>query len=686
MTSYRNRTLCTLCGSLVVVCSTMASGSESPVTHEVDTLPKIIVHAARPVARIGGSAAVEMDVDSLPLPAAPTVEELSRALPHLHVRTNSRGEAEISARGSESRQVAVLVDGVPITLAWDARADLSAIPANAVRDVTFTRGLSSMLYGPNVLGGIVEIGIARNSYQPDRQTARISIGADDNGSLGSAISTAVPLTSSSGEWLFRGGLGYRDSPGDPRAHGVDEPVPTDNDLRLNTDFRNVDAFAALRYRSTKGHWFSASGIEAYRERGIAAELGLADDDARLWRYPDIANIISALSAGTGPRHSPLGGQVSFESTIGYSRVRTDINSYATRAYDEVVGFENGRGRTATLRMLANHSLGSRGQLSFALTGADIGHRELIPAGEFEYQQRLASIGVESAWIVRVSNGVIRRLSVTAGAAYDRASTPKSGGRDSQDPLSELGARFGMTAVVGDNEQTTVHAGISRRGRFPALRELYSGALNRFVVNPELEPEKLLTIEAGQTTRLPKGELQTVLFHSLLKDAIVRVTLDDGTNRFQRVNRNELRSTGIELQGIYRTGHLELTCDATWQSVDLTDTDAARTNRPENLPELFGGGAARFPIIVGLIGDVHVRHTGEQFGIDGSTGNDVALDPQTIVNVALLRRWKLPVSWFGGVLSGAEARAALENVADAALYDAVGLPRPGRRLRVEFVLN
>lgn len=87
-------------------------------------------------------------------------------MPHLHVRTNSRGEAEISTRGSDSRQVAVLVDGVPLTLAWDARADASVIPSSAPQEPTFTRGLSSMLHGPNVLGGVVEVKVGSAAGAP----------------------------------------------------------------------------------------------------------------------------------------------------------------------------------------------------------------------------------------------------------------------------------------------------------------------------------------------------------------------------------------------------------------------------------------------------------------------------------------------------------------------------------------
>ncbi|CAN5846892.1 hypothetical protein BH23GEM9_BH23GEM9_04470 [soil metagenome] len=118
------------------------------------------VHGARSLTTVGGSSVLELMLDSLQLTAAPTLEDVLREIPMLHVRTNSRGESEILARGSESRQVAVLVDGVPLTLNWDARADVSMIPASAPGELAFTRGLGSMLYGPNVLGGVIELTIA----------------------------------------------------------------------------------------------------------------------------------------------------------------------------------------------------------------------------------------------------------------------------------------------------------------------------------------------------------------------------------------------------------------------------------------------------------------------------------------------------------------------------------------------
>ena len=65
------------------------------------------------------------------------------------------------------------------------------------------------------------------------------------------------------------------------------------------------------------------------------------------------------------------------------------------------------------------------------------------------------------------------------------------------------------------DATRLHVGMSRKVRFPSLRELYSGALGRFVPNPNLKPEVLGALEAGLTgTGVGLGgrlEAQAVIF-------------------------------------------------------------------------------------------------------------------------------------------------------------------------------
>jgi len=640
-------------------------------------IPEILIQAPRPITTVGGASALEVSVDSLALPAAATFEQALRELPMVHVRTNSRGEAEISTRGSDSRQVAVLVDGVPLSLAWDARADVSVIPATALREIVYTRGLSSMLYGPNVLGGVIETSVGRSESQPESHSVELTTGADNLGGHGSTITTAFPFQSGRGQWLARAGVGYRNSPGQPLADGVVEPLSNDDDLRSNTDADNVDGFVALRHRTRGGAWLSFSGSSFREERGIAAELGV--DDARFWRYPHVSRTLAVVSAGTGDRTSPFGGRGDIEASLGLDRGRTEIDSYTSRAYDELDGFEDGKDRTLTVRLLADQSLGRRGELRGAFTLANIRHEEIIPDGEFTYRQRLWSAGGENIWrLIDGRSGAINSLSVSAGGAYDVGETPETGGREALDRISEWGGRVGMSlGVAGGN--TVVHAGASRRGRFPSLRELYSGALNRFVPNPDLVPEKLVALEAGVTTRVGNGEIQAVAFRHVVTDAVVRITLED--RRFMRVNRNELESAGVELLCSQAIGPVALSGNLTLQNVDLTDTEADETHKPENLPEAFGGVGARFPLLLGARGGAEARYTGSQFCIDPGTGEDAELDSGAIVGGYIARAWPFgaaPASTFSQI----EARLAIDNAGDRALYDQCGLPQPGRRVRFE----
>lgn len=643
-------------------------------------IPEMRIRATRPVTTVGGSSAIEVSLDSMRLRPAPSVGEVLRELPTVHVRTNSRGESEISVRGSESRQVAVLVDGIPLTLGWDARTDVSVLPATAVQQITLVRGLSSVLYGPNVLGGIVDMEVAEGRVPAATTSFDLFAGVDHTGGYSTAATLTAPFETGGGRWLLRAGGGYRDAPGDPLARGVSEPVQTaDDDLRLNTDLTNVDGFFSLRYEDEGRAWFSVTGSGFRAERGIAAELGV--EEPRLWRYPHIRRRIAVASAGTGDRATPL-GRGDLELSIGLDDGRTEIDSYTSRAYDELDGFENGDDRTWTVRALGDHTLGGRADLRTALTYADILHDADIDGERATYQQRLWSLGGETIFrLLERGGGGLSSLQLSLGGAIDRATTPQSGGRAPLEALTDWGARAGMSAVVSGGN-VLLHAGVSRRARFPALRELYSEALNRFEPNPDLRPERLVAFEAGATTRVGRGELQAVGFHHRLSGAIRRITLESGKR--QRVNADALRSTGIELLGSQEVGPLSLGGDLLLQTVELLDPGTSDSTEPENLPELEWGLEGRLPFGPGLEATLGTRYTGSQFCLDPDTGGDRELDGGARIDAGLAKSFSFG-SGRTAAFSGLEVSAFAENIGDIALYDQCGLPRPGRLVGVQVKL-
>jgi iron complex outermembrane receptor protein len=283
--------------------------------------------------------------------------------------------------------------------------------------------------------------------------------------------------------------------------------------------------------------------------------------------------------------------------------------------------------------------------------------------------------------------------VSGGIVRDASSTPESGGRTPLGELSLTGWRLGSTFMLQD--AVRLHASASRRARFPALRELYSGALNRFDPNPDLRPEQLLGFEAGATVTSEAAAragltLQTVAFHHRLDDAVVRVTLPN--RRFRRVNRDEIRSTGVELLAGWTPaslGGVSFTGDLLAQQVKVYDiTLAAGTpneRKPEHQPQTRGSFDVGVPLPYGVRANALARYTGRQYCQHPDLGRLVTLGAQATGDAALSKSWSFGRS-ATRLLRTLQATIAMDNVTDATVYDQCGLPQPGRTVRVGFQLR
>jgi iron complex outermembrane recepter protein len=680
--------------TLITVLGAGMSGAQEPrdttAPPTADTAARrvsaVVVTGVRTPAAVGGASAVVLRLDSLRASPAPVLEQALRELPFVLVRQNSRGEMELSVRGSDSRQAAVMVDGVPLTLGWDHRADPSLVPLSGVQHIVVVRGLSSLLYGPNVLGGVVDLGIGRaaggvtsvGSPQPE---AWLGTGVDQYGGRVLSAGGAAPLRAGgAGSLLLRAGGAYRQRDGFRVTAAANDPTAVD-ELRTNSDLRHVDGFASLRWQGPAGRHLGLTATGYRAERGVPPELHL--QEPRLWRYPDQSRVLAALFAGTGVVATPAGSG-SLETTVGYSEGHLEIESFRDRTYTTLDTRELGDERVVTGRLVAAHSLVGGGEVRAALTGGEVRYEETLGAEPpSNYRQRLWSAATEAQW------PVLSRAVVSGGVAYDVATTPETGGKPALGRLAAWGWRLGGTARASD--VLRLHASMSRRSRFPALRELYSGALDRFQPNPSLRPERLTGAELGATldAAARRATMQGVLFHHRLTDAVVRTTVPD-TRLFVRVNRDEIRSSGAELLASWTSSPaaparaVSLTGDVLAQHVRVRDRVAAAERRPEHQPEVRGSLELGVPLPLAARGTAAARYTGTQYCVHPDAGTQVRLGAQTEGNLAAERRWLLGRG--AGLLESVRALVALDNVNDATVYDQCGLPQPGRTLRIALQLR
>ena len=652
-------------------------------------LDGIRVVAGRRLTVTGGVGVVEMRLDSMSSVPIPTLEQALREMPLVRVRNNSRGEAQPSLRGATDRHIAVLVDGVPLTLGWDHRTDLSIIPLTAARSVHLLRGLSSVLYGPNVLAGVVSIDVARGVERLEAPPpATLSAAFNDNGGVILGGTVARSLESGGGQWLVQGGGGFRDRPGvsipsgDSEILGDPALLSADGDLRLNSDARHTDAFVSVRHQGDEGGWMSLTSSGFRVERGVPPETHEAEP--RLWRYPDQKRVITAVSGGTGRKETGW-GMGDIEASLGLDFGSFRIQQFDAPTYESVIDEEEGDDKAVTLRVLGTHSIGETGDLRTALTYGDVSHTERTGAsGVRDFRQRLWSLGSEVEWRFDDLPGweSLGATQLNMGLSVDGTDTPESGGDPPRGRMGDWGGRLGLSSLTGGGF-LLLHGGVSRRARFPSLRELYSDALGRFIPNPDLAPEVLTGMELGLTWDLPGIDLQVVGFHQVLSDGIVRIAVQtsEGSKR-QRVNRDRIRSTGLEMVASGGWRGLQYSGDLTLQQAWQIEDDSGVKTRPEYEPGVVGGlmVAASTPGEFRLSGGY--RFVGTQFCLNADSPSMDKLRETHRFELQLRRLFA-----FEGrsALANVDALVAVTNLTDNAIFDQCGLPQPGRTFRIQLRL-
>ena len=171
------------------------------------------------------------------------VRNVAEALEHmtgLSGSTGSRNEHMIWVRGYNQAQTLVLVDGIPVADPYSGEVDLGRIPVSDVARIVATRSGASPVYGPNALGGVINIVTFQgNTGRVTEADLRLS----DNDTILGHASTGG--RSGSMDWYVGAGIGESDGYGlsdDFQAQSYE-----DGDLRVNSDYQTLSFSGRLGF-------------------------------------------------------------------------------------------------------------------------------------------------------------------------------------------------------------------------------------------------------------------------------------------------------------------------------------------------------------------------------------------------------------------------------------------------------
>ncbi|MBN2895499.1 MAG: TonB-dependent receptor [Campylobacterales bacterium] len=485
-----------------------------------------------------------------------------------------RAESTLYIRGFDARRIGVFIDGIPIYMPYDGNFDYARFLGADIAKIDLAKGYSSVVYGGNTLGGVVNIvsrkptkaieGDVKGTLVLDsaskmaRHVEQINLGAMTDGfyaQLGAA---------SSKQDHFRLSDDYDPTPSQPKGERL-RSENEDKKMSLKLGYMADDqSEIALSYANQQGVKEQPPVTDTayasnkywdwpYWDKETFSIVGQKNFDAfylkTLLYYDTIKNSLYSYGDDTYSTFSPKG--FSFKS-------RYDDHSYGTRLE---LGAELG---AHFVSVALNYKKDEHKGYDISKTSSDETLTE-------EYSDRTLSLGAEDRW------QITHALELLAGLSFDQQSGEKifdtnKANLDMLDLKTHSSITPQAALIYSVDEHSKLRLSAAQKTHMPSMKERYSRRLGTAVPNVALKNEIADHYEVGYARQ--DGALQSGvnLFFSHLKDAIQSVPWDQNSSLKQNQNVGTFDHIGAEVELAYSTDTLTIGGNYTHISIDNTKDD------------------------------------------------------------------------------------------------------------------
>ncbi len=503
-----------------------------------------------------------IDEERINLTTSENVAEALDTLPGVFLSVGTKNERNYTVRGFDQRYVPIFFDGIPIYVPNDGYIDAGKLPTANISEIKLTKGNSSVLYGPNAMGGVINI----LSKKPEKSIeADFNMGMRQSNTLRSSLYLGSRMdkfyVAVNAEFLDSNG--YRVSndftPGPNQGHGT----------RKNSDILQKSGSFKFGFTPTEGHEY-AVGINH-----IDSEWGLPPDayatsrpELKWWRFTDWKKD-TYYFIGDSRITDKLSTKIRIYRDTYYNVLDSyDNNTYSTQTkryafhstYDD---FSNGGSLTVRSSYIPKNIT------SFSFHYKDDVHREQDDRGEAweRYETEMFSFGLEDDF------EIIDNLSFVVGAGYDIQKPKYANG----EPLRDEDNTFNPQAGVHWTclKDLGLHFSVGKKTRFPTLLELYSGLLGKNEPNPNLDSEEAINYEIGAEKPLPgRNFVGLNLFYSDVRNLIVNKEIAKGINQYQNIGKAALKGVEFTFKSAFLKNNM---FELSYTYLDSKDRSPDRTS-------------------------------------------------------------------------------------------------------------
>lgn len=580
---------------LILISSALSFAEQNPDSIKVYRLGALSVDGMKE-KRIAESSVYSVNYSSIKRADMAKFSEIQQIIPSARIRTNSRGESLIFLRGVGERSVGIFLDGIPLNIAWDNRIDLSMVPTDVIGGIDVNTSGSSILLGSNVLGGAINI----NTYEK----ASNGYGFDLSLRTSNSDNQSISITNTNKNDKFNSiiSLSYNSSMGLFNPKDYKPALSTTSFLNQNKEDRyrnnsynkNLSLYTRGEYEFSDNLTMGLSYFSYNGSKGVAPEYHLDSVSARYWQYPEFARNLIGLNIEYIP-------ELSFYSSLRinawYDKFTQTIDSYTNMDYKTLKDKQNDFDNTLGLRLNYQIDLMKNQFLLFGFNYLNSNHKERYTIGNlYEYEQNNDNLGIEFG-------GSISDFSYKMGGVYDYFISPLTGEfiQNQNISQSDWGAFLNLNYQLTEN--ISIFGNLSRRTRFPTMRESYTGGLNAFVVNPNLKAETGMISDFGIDYKTSNFSMKLNAFYTDYQDMIVRIRLtkeQDSLRRRMRINLAEANVIGATLDFHSKISkELSINGNITYMQSEGTENNVTK-DWLDNRPQLNGGLDINYLLIDGLM--------------------------------------------------------------------------------------
>jgi iron complex outermembrane receptor protein/outer membrane receptor for ferrienterochelin and colicins len=512
---------------------------------EVFELGEIVVTADSGIKNLA-TTITEVSAEDIIKRGAQTAADALEMIPGVDVQQGGKN-AWVFLRGFDQEDIKVLIDGVPAYQTYDKVVDLSLIPVDSISKITVTKGASSVLYGANTFGGVINIITKKGGKEPEGE---LTVSFGDKNDTRNAIFNYGGSAGIFNYWLT---ASSRKSDGFELS---DDFVPTlyeDGGTRNLSDYdmTTISSKVGLEPNDTTKLYVSFDYHN--NEKGIPTTESRRQNRvwARSWTYTK-----------WDQWHLNFVGEKKFSDMIS-SRARVYYVSHKDTIEDVYPGLYTNRSdkwfetssyddNTRGAEVQTSFDFGPMSFLTLGLNYLNDNHKqqdyfdaEMNNPGlqpEQEYEAKTYTVALEDQ--IRLMEN---DLSFVFGASYDYYKPTKAyNAEDVPDSTDSFNPQAGVVYNLSDN--TSIHSSVGKKIRFPRLKELYSTMAGG---NPDLNSQETVAYDIGADHYFtPAIKTSASYFYNDIKNLIERIQDPETSDRYY-ANVGEATIEGLEFAFDYQ---------------------------------------------------------------------------------------------------------------------------------------